>query len=78
MEMRKYEEWQACAMDETKRKVLKTVDKILEDAGTEMSLNDLERLNYCWDIIRDMAHIRSAEHPPEKAGGAAAPEMTRI
>lgn len=74
---RKYEEWQACAMEETKRKVLKTVDKILEDAGAEMSAGELERLNYCWDIIRDMASIWSLEHPPEKTGDAGS-EMTRI
>jgi len=69
-------DWQACAMDETKRKMLKTVDKILEDAG-EMSLAQLEKLNYCWDIIRDMASIRALEKPPEKAGDAAS-GMTRI
>ena len=53
----KYGEWQAGAAEETKKKVLMTISAINEDADKELTLTELEKLNYCWDILRDMKQI---------------------
>ena len=60
--MERYAEWQASAMAETRKKVLMTISSINEDAGKELTETELEKLNYCWDIIRDMTKIECLEH----------------
>lgn len=56
--MDRHKEWMCDMMDDTTREVLNTIRKILKDSGDELAHSDLEKLNYCWDIIRDMHKIK--------------------
>lgn len=56
--MDKYKGWMCDLMEHSTQSVLSTVKKILKDSDDEMSYSDLEKLDKCWDIIRDMHKIK--------------------
>ena len=65
MEKSRYAEWQASLMDDTKQRIFKTISGLLDESGKELTYSELERLNLCWDIIRDMAKVQAAESSGE-------------
>lgn len=57
--MDRYKDWMCDLMDDTTDDVLSTVKKILKDnSNDELTQTQLEKLNLCWDIIRDMHKIK--------------------
>ena len=46
-----YTEWKHNAAEKTVHHVLKTIDKILEDAGSKLTAGELDDLKDCWKII---------------------------
>lgn len=59
----KYADWQASLMDDTKKKLFKTIGALLDESNGELTHDELVRLNLCWDIVRDMAHVVASEKP---------------
>lgn len=56
--MDRHKQWMCDEMDDTTKAVLETVHKIIKDSDDKLTYSELERLNYCWDIIRDMHKIK--------------------
>ena len=61
MTTEKYANWQASLMEDTKKKLFKTIGNLLDESNGELTQDELTRLNLCWDIVRDMAHIVASE-----------------
>ncbi len=56
--MDRHKQWMCDEMGDTTKAVLETVHKIIKDSDDKLTYDELERLNYCWDIIRDMHKIK--------------------
>ena len=62
-----YKEWRQNAAEETEERVLKTIDKILDDneGSSRLHAQELDDLLDCWKI---MCHILlTQKHPPPGA-----------
>ena len=63
--MDKYKGWMCDLMEHSTQSVLSTVKKVLKDSDDEMSYDDLEKLEKCWDIIKDMHKIKHIQKEME-------------
>jgi len=54
----RHKQWMCDEMQDTTRAVLETIHKIIKDSDDKLTSTELEDLNYCWDIIRDMYKIK--------------------
>lgn len=49
--MTDYMEWKKRMAEKTAEKVLKTIDHVLDDAGSHLTMVELDELKDCWKLL---------------------------
>lgn len=58
----KYEEWLTNVSESTLKKLLKTVDKIVDEADDRMSSTDIDNVKDCFNAISMIHYLLNHDH----------------